>query len=99
MYAWFSKHLLGEDATIKEKAIKPTPPKELRVYDAEHPRPKDELDAPKLREAMAKASDEQIAKLIPKDAESLKEFKRVVGTALAAMVQSEVPKVIAIHGG
>ena len=38
--------------------------------------------APKLRAAMTKASDEQIAKLAPKDAESLKEFKRVVGTAL-----------------
>src|SRR5207253_663912 len=34
----------------------------------------------------------QIAKLAPKDAESLKEYKRVVGTALRVMVNSEVPE-------
>ena len=86
MYSWFAKHLQGEALTIKEPAYKPVPPKELSVYDETHPRPKDELPAEKLREAMTRASDEQIAKLIPKDAESLKEFKRVVGTALRAMV-------------
>jgi pimeloyl-ACP methyl ester carboxylesterase len=35
---------------------------------------------------MTKASDAQLAKLAPTDAESLKEFKRVVGTALRCMV-------------
>ena len=45
---------------------------DLSVFDAEHPRPKDELNAPKLRAAMAKASDEQIAKLAPKDAAGLR---------------------------
>src|SRR5207253_7167301 len=69
----------------------PTPPKELSVFDAEHPRPKDELKAPELREVMTKASDEQMKKLEPKDAASLAEFKRVVGTALRAMVNSGRP--------
>jgi hypothetical protein len=66
------------------------PPKELSVFDAEHPRPKDELDAAKLRAVMTKRSDEQMAKLLPKDAESLKEFRRVVGTALKAMVNDAI---------
>jgi hypothetical protein len=64
------------------------PPKELSVFDAEHPRPKDELDAAKLRAVMTKRSDEQMAKLLPRDAESLKEFRRVVGGALEVMVGS-----------
>ncbi len=91
MYAWFLKHLKGKDEKVKEEAYKPVaPPKDLSVFDDKHPRPKDELNAPKLREAMTKASDEQIAKLAPKDAASLKEFKRVVGTALRAMVNQRV---------
>ena len=90
MYSWFVKHLKEKDESVKELPFKPTPVKELSVFDAAHPRPKDELNAERLREAMAKASDEQMAKLAPKDAESLKEFRRVVGTALRVMVQSEV---------
>lgn len=91
MYSWFRKHLQGKDEVVKEPPFKPVPPKELSVFDAAHPRPKDELDAPKLRAGMTKASDAQMAKLFPKDAESLKEFRRVVGTALRVMVNSEVP--------
>jgi len=51
MYSWFAKHLQGKAEEVKEPAYKPVLPKELSVYDAEHPRPKDELDAPKLRES------------------------------------------------
>jgi dienelactone hydrolase len=92
MYAWFLKHLAGKDEEVKEPPFTPVvPPKDLSVFDDKHPRPKDELDAPKLREVMTKASDEQIAKLAPKDAASLKEFQRVVGTALRVMVNSELP--------
>jgi dienelactone hydrolase len=92
MYAWFLKHLMGKDEQPKEPAFKPVPPKELSVFDAEHARPKDDLDAKALRMRMTAASDEQIAKLAPKNAEALKEFRRVVGTALRAMVNTEKPK-------
>lgn len=92
MYGWFAKHLQGEDLALKEPKYKPVPPKELSVYDDQHPRPKDELKVDKLREAMAKASDEQMAKLAPKDAASLKEFQRVIGTALKAMVNDVLPR-------
>jgi hypothetical protein len=90
MYRWFNTWLRTTEGRVTEKAFKPTEPKELSVFDAAHPRPKDELDAPKLRAALTKASDEQMAKLVPKDAESLKEFKRVVGAALRAMVRSTI---------
>jgi hypothetical protein len=92
MYSWFAKYLQGEDLTLKEPVFKPMSLAELKVYDDKHPRPKDELSAEKLREAMTKASDEQMAKLTPKDAPTLKEFQRVVGTALRVMVNDELPK-------
>jgi dienelactone hydrolase len=91
MYSWFAKHLQGKDEAVKEAPYKPTPPAELSVFDTAHPRPKDELNAARLREAMAKASDEQMAKLFPKDAATLAEFRRVVGTALRVMVGSSYP--------
>jgi dienelactone hydrolase/pimeloyl-ACP methyl ester carboxylesterase len=100
MYSWFLKHLAGKDEEVKEPPFKPVVPvKELSVFDDGHPRPKDELKAPQLREAMTKASDEQHAKLAPKDAASLKEFKRVVGTALRVMVNSTLPSAIAVRMG
>jgi hypothetical protein len=97
MYAWFAKHLLGKDGPVEEKPFKFTPPKELSVFDDKHPRPKDELNAAKLREHMTKASDEQIAKLTPKDAKSLAEYKRVVGTALRVMVNSDLTDEIVVR--
>src|SRR5439155_6025525 len=89
MYSWFRKHLQRKDEEVKELPFKPVPPRDLSVYDVDHPRPKDELDAPKLRAAMTKASDAQMARLFPKDGESLKGFRRVVGGALRAMLSIE----------
>lgn len=99
MYSWFAKHLQGKDEVVKEPAYEPLPPEKLRVYDAEHPRPKDELDAKALGAALAKASDERMAKLAPADAESLKEFRRVVGTALRAIVGDRPPAEVAVREG
>ena len=90
MYYWMRNYLLGKEEKVTEPAFKPVvPPTDLSVFDDKHPRPKDELDAKALRAAMTKASDEQIAKLTPTDAKGLAEFRRVVGTALRVMVQSE----------
>ncbi|MFO0852509.1 MAG: acetylxylan esterase [Gemmataceae bacterium] len=91
MYGWFNKHLAGKDGPVEETPFDPVPPKELSVYDAEHPRPADDLPADKLREKLSAASDAQMAKLSPTDAKSLAEFTRVVGTALRVMVQDELP--------
>jgi pimeloyl-ACP methyl ester carboxylesterase len=100
MYSWFLKHLAGKTEEVKEAPFKPVvPPKELSVYDEKHPRPAEELNAFKLRENMTKASDEQMEKLAPKDAASLKEFQRVAGTALRSMVNSELPKEIGVRAG
>ena len=93
MYNWFNKHLkLGQSEPVVEKPFEPIPPKELSVYDAEHPLPKDAVDAARLRQLMAEASDKQIEALRPKDAKELDEYRRVIGTALRVMVHDDLPR-------
>jgi hypothetical protein len=92
MYNWFNKHLqLGHSEPVVEKPFTPVPPKELSVYDADHPRPADTVDAERLRRYMTEQSDKQIAALLPKDAPTLAEYRRIFGAALRAMVHDELP--------
>jgi dienelactone hydrolase len=92
MYDWFNDHLkLGQPKPVKERPFVPVPPKELSVYDAEHPRAKDETDAAGVRRYLTEASERQMAALAPKDAAGLGEFRRVVGTALRVMVHDTLP--------
>jgi hypothetical protein len=67
------------------------PPKELSVYDEEHPRPRDTADAVRLRQHMTEASDKRIADLRPKDAKSLAEYRHVLGAALRVMIHDRLP--------
>jgi hypothetical protein len=95
MYNWFNKHLqLGQPEPVVEKPFVPVPPRELSVYDEQHPRPKDATDAEGLRKYMTEASDKQLAELHPKDAEKLGQFDQVVGTALRALIHDHVPQAI-----
>jgi dienelactone hydrolase len=100
MYNFFNKHLgLGHKGPIKEQPFDPLPPKDLSVYDDDHPRPTDALNVERLRQQMAEASDKQILALRPTDAKNLKEFRRVVGTALRVMIHEspEPPDVLIIR--
>jgi hypothetical protein len=80
-YRFLNKHLkLSQVEPIEEKPFEPIPPKQLSVYDAEHPMPADFADAATLRKAMTAASDAQIAKLTGG------EYARTLRIALRAMV-------------
>jgi dienelactone hydrolase len=93
MYGWFNKHLkLGYPGTVTEKPFVPVPPKQLSVYDAEHPLPKDVADAVGLRKYLTAMSDKQMAGMKPKDKESLKQFGRVYGSALEVMIGDNLLK-------
>jgi hypothetical protein len=92
MYGWLSKHLLNGQSEVHEQSFKPIPPKDLSVYDSEHPRPSDELDAKGLRGKMTEATEKQIKALEPKDEKSLAEYRRVIGTALRVMIGDVLPK-------
>ena len=65
MYNWFNKHLkLGQPEPVVEKPFVPVPPKELSVYDEQHPRPKDAVDAERPAQVPdARQSDKQLAAL------------------------------------
>jgi dienelactone hydrolase len=92
MYNWFNKHLrLGLPEPVVEKPFEPVLPRELSVYDAQHPRPSDATDAAGLRKALSAASDAQLASLLPKDEAGLKEFQHVIGRALEALVDDRLP--------
>jgi dienelactone hydrolase len=93
MYNWFNKYLqLGQPEPVVEKAFVPVPPRELSVYDEQHPRPADATGAEGLRKYMTEASDRQITTLIPKDEASRKEFHHIVGTALRVMIGDQLPQ-------
>src|SRR5215472_3005731 len=69
MYNWFNKHLkLGQKTPVTEQPLAPVSPKELSVFNEQHPRPSDELSVDALRKKMTEASNEQIDALMPKDA-------------------------------
>ncbi len=92
MYNWFNKHLkLGLPEPVVEQSFVPVPPKELSVYDGQFPRPRDEVNAERLRQTMAEMSDKQIAALMPKNKEGVKEYRKVMETALRVMVHDKLP--------
>lgn len=92
MYNFFNKHLkLGQSEPVAEKPFVPVPPKELSVYDAQHPLPKDATGVEGLRRHLTQEADRQLLALVPKDAASLAEFRRVLGTGLRVMVGDTLP--------
>src|SRR2546428_579344 len=72
MYNFFNKRLsFGQEGTIRELPFTPVPPKELSVYDADHPLPKDAANADGLKRNLTVAQEKQLQSLLPKDAHSL----------------------------
>jgi dienelactone hydrolase len=93
MYNWFNKHLkLGQKSPVVEKPFVPVPPRDLSVYDKNHPLPKDATGVERLRRYLTRESDRQLAALVPKDAEGLKKFRATAGTALRVMVHDRLPQ-------
>lgn len=61
IYAWFNEHLkLGLSGSLKEKPFTPLPAKELSVFDAAHPRPRDWLPADRLLQTITATHEEQM---------------------------------------
>jgi dienelactone hydrolase len=86
VYEWFNKHFnLGHQTPIKELPFIGLSSRELTVYDAKHPRPKDEKDVTALRASMTEASDKQWASYLPTDKQSLDRFLAEGHAALQAM--------------
>jgi hypothetical protein len=83
-YRFLNEHLkLGVAEPIDERPFEPVEPKELSVYDEQHPQPADVADAMSLRKTMTDASDAQLVKLTGDD------YVRAVRTALRSMIVDE----------
>ncbi|HEV3238517.1 MAG TPA: hypothetical protein VGZ25_16140 [Gemmataceae bacterium] len=93
MYNWFNKHLnLGLKEPVVEQPFEPIPPKDLSVFNEDHPKPKDALNVDDLRKHLTEASNKQLAVLVPKDAGSLAKLRAEVGVALRVMAGGGLPK-------
>jgi dienelactone hydrolase len=100
MYNWFNKHLkLGQPSPVTEKPFQPIPPKELLVFDADHPLPKNAKNVKELRDYLTAQQKEQLKALFPDDPAKLKELRKVVGTALRAMVNDSLPSAQEVQQG
>lgn len=93
MYLWLNKHLkLGHPEPIVEEDFKPLSIAEMSVWDEKYPKPKggDDYERSLLKWITAD-SERQMKALVPHDAASLAEFRRVVGGALEAMIGRGMP--------
>jgi hypothetical protein len=98
MYNWFNKHLkLGLPEPVKEQPFEPIPPKELSVYDEQHPRPKDEVGADGVKKYLTEQARSAIQALEPTSAKELASLRHVVGAALRVMVNDTLPSADAIE--
>lgn len=94
MYEFFNKHFnLGATGPIQEKDFQPLTKDELTVWNAEHPKPAMDVDHEiAFLKALEADSNKQIQALTPKNAETLAEYRRVVGGALAVMIGRGLPQ-------
>ncbi len=100
MYSWFVKHLMGRDEVIAEPPFVPVPPKELSVYDADHPRPADEKTVGELRQEMTRRDEAWLKSVqTSTDPKSFAKYQEVVSPAFRAMVNSNLPKELAVRKG
>lgn len=92
MYGWFNKHLkLNLPEPVLERDIKPVPPAELSVWDAEHPLPSDAASVDGVKAYLTQVSNDQFAALLPKDSSGVAEYRRVVGAAARVLLDSGLP--------
>lgn len=93
MYYWLNRHLeLGLKEPIVEEAYERLSSDELTVWNDEHPQPPSGPDYERSLLAWITADSQQrIAELAPHDPASLEEYRHVVGGALAALIQRELP--------
>jgi dienelactone hydrolase len=76
---------------IVELPFKPVDPKQLSVYDADHPLPKDATNAEGLKRYLTDMQEKQAAARLPKDKASLAAYQKLEHAALRAMMVDDLP--------
>jgi hypothetical protein len=93
MYKWFNKHLkLKLEEPIVEEDFQLLSEAEMSVWDAQHPVPPTgtEYERTLLRQ-MTDDARRQMERLVPNDAASLNEYRRIVGGAVETMIGRGLP--------
>src|SRR6185437_13425204 len=68
VYEWLNREWkLGRSSPVAEQPFKPLLPAQLMVFNEQHPRPADALDANGLKHLLIEAGQKQIAELRPTD--------------------------------
>ncbi len=99
MYRWLNRHLaLGLDGPIVEGPFEPLSQAEMTVWDDAHPKPSggEEYERSLLR-WITRDCQQQMAALIPSDADSLPRYRQVVGGAVDVMVGRSLPEAGAVE--
>lgn len=92
VYNFFNARFkLGAQSPVHEQKFEPIEPKDLAVFDDQHPRPADAVDAPTLKKYLIAEAQKQLDALRPTDAASLAKFREVIGTALRHMTSTQLP--------
>ena len=94
IYSWFNKHLkLGLADPIVEEDYRPLSIPELSVWDDQHPAPPgDYAHQQAFLHDLTESTRKQIESLTPKDEDSLKEYRRIVGGAMEVMIGRGLPE-------
>jgi len=93
MYGWLNKYLgLGLDDPIVADDYVPLTREETSVWDAAHPKPASgEAEERRVTSWWTAVAERQMAELRPHDSASLDRYRDVVGGAVAAMLNRDVP--------
>src|SRR5262249_40282675 len=92
MYYFFNKHFgFGVSGPITEKPFTPVDPKQLSVYDAEHPLPKDAAKADAFKRILTARQEKQLEALTPRNQDDLTKFQKIEFAALRAMMTDQLP--------
>ncbi|MBN2315723.1 MAG: hypothetical protein JXM79_17475, partial [Sedimentisphaerales bacterium] len=90
MYHWLNRHLdIGFSEPIIERSYKRLTRAELSVWDDQHPQPAGGAEfETKLLEWLTDDAKSQITDTFPRDAESLRRYRRIVGGAWEVLLRT-----------
>ena len=92
MYEWFNRHLeLGISEPIQERDYLRLSSDEMTVYNNEHPQPEGGVDFErKLLKWWHDDAQQQLASLTPRDADSLNQYREVIGGAVEVLIARQL---------
>jgi dienelactone hydrolase len=99
MYGWFNKHLkLSQSEPVVEEDYRPLTEAEMTVWDAAHPKPPaGEAYERSLVKWITDDAEKQLAAATPRDADSLKNYRELIGPAVQVMIGRGLPEAGAIE--